>query len=340
MKTATILLTLMMASIATAQSALRQQLEAEAVQYQATVAEAANVFLNQRLEPERRLKAIEPHAALYDEKQIVQFRRVVADEQEPPEIRAAALARITEYVPNDERIGRLILAWLGNPRETMVLRRAALRADSALAFEHMQMPEVYQKMLDDPEQEFRLYAYSRLVPNGDARAQQKLIEGLKNPEAAPLPAATAIAILSTAPKSEALPTLLELVENRKDEVARISALRLLGGYEPARKTLVEISRNARESDDARAAALSALYAGDRDNIVQYATPILTSGDSSPALQTLAIQMTTNVRQNMTYRFKAKGADSYDRLVEKLSRDGAPQVRKAAQAYIETVRPKY
>jgi HEAT repeat protein len=339
MKTTILLLTLALASAATAQQALREQLEAETIQYQATVAEAANVFLNQRLSPERRLKAIEPHAALYDEKQVAMFQRVVADPQEPPEIRAAALARITEYVPNDERIGRLILNWLGDPRETMVLRRAALRADSALAFQHMQLPTVYQKMLDDPEPEFRLYAFSRLVSQGDARAQQKLIEGLKNPEAAPLPAPTAIAILSSAPKSEALPTFLELAQNNRDPAARVEAIRLLGGYEPARKTLVEISRNASEKDDTRAAALSALYAGDRENIVQYATPILTA-EGSPELQALAIQMTATVRQDMKYRFNAKSADTYDRLVEKLSREGAPQVRKAAQTYVETVRPKY
>ena len=43
---------------------------------------------------------------------------------------------------------------------------------------------------------------------------------------------------------------------------------------------------------------------------------------------------------MTYRVNAKRADSYDRLVQKLSREAAPEVRKAAQAYVETVRPKY
>ena len=155
-----------------------------------------------------------------------------------------------------------------------------------------------------------------------------------------LPAPTAIAILSTAPKSEALPTLLEVAQNTNDPATRVEAIRVLGGYEPARKTLIDISRNAGEKDDARAAALSALYAGDRDNIVQYATPILTSGETSPALQTLAIQMTTNVRQAMTYRFNAKRADVYDRLVARLAREGAPQVRKAAQTYIETVRPRY
>ena len=240
---------------------------------------------------ESRLKAIEPHSALYDEKQIVQFRRVVADEQEPPEIRAAALARIVEYVPNDDRIGGLIIKWLGEPKDPIVLRRAALLTDSALAFEHMQMPEVYQRMLNDPQPEFRLYAFSRLVPHGDARAQQMLIAGLQNPRDALLPAPAAIAILSTAPKSDALPTLLEVARNTKDEAARVEAIRLLGGYEPARKTLVDISRNATEKDDARAAALSALYAGDREHIVEYATPILTS-ESSPNLQALAIQMTT------------------------------------------------
>src|SRR3954451_22320915 len=111
MKTAIILLTLMMPSIAAAQSTLRVQLDREARQYQATVAEAANTFLNQRLPVESRLKAIEPHTALYDEKQITQFQHVVGDEEESPEIRAAALARIVEYVPSNDRIGGLVVKW-------------------------------------------------------------------------------------------------------------------------------------------------------------------------------------------------------------------------------------
>lgn len=339
MKRVIILLTLMMPLVAAAQSTLRVQLDREARQYQATVAEAANVFLNRQLPAETRLEAIAPHAALYDEKQIAQFQAVVLDPEEKPEIRAAALARIVEYVPNNERVGRLIYQWLGDPKEPLVLRRAALITDSTLAFEHMQLPEVYQRMLTDPQQDFRLYAFSRLVPSGDARAQQLLIDGLKKPESAPLPGPAAIAILSTAPKSDALPTLLEVAQTTKDEETRIEALRLLGGYEPARKTLVDVSRNVSEKDGARAAALSALYAGDREHIVQYATPILTA-QASPELRSLAIQMTTSVRQAMTYRVNAKSADSYDRLVQKLSREGDPQVRKAAQTYVETVRPKY
>lgn len=339
MKRAIIILTLLMPLAAAAQSTLRVQLDREARQYQATVAEAANAFLNRRLPAESRLKAIEPHAALYDEQQIAQFQNVVLDPEEPPAIRAAALARIVEYVPNNERLGRLINQWLGDPKEPLVLRRAALSADSTLAFEHMQMPEVYQRMLDDPLPELRLYAFSRLVPRGDARAQQLLIDGLRKPESARLEAPAAIAILSTAPKSEVLPTLYDIVQSTKDEATRVEAIRLLGGYAPARKTLVDITRNASEKDPARAAALSALYAGDRENIVQYAAPIL-SAEASPDLQSLAIQMTTSVRQAMSYRVNAKHADSYDRLVEKLSREGDPQVRKAAQTYVETVRPKY
>lgn len=340
MKTAIFLLTLVMPSIGFAQDTSRAALLRQVEERRATVAEAAETFLNRRLSAERRLAAIAPYPVLFDEKQIARVISVVADAQEPPEIRAAALDRVVEYVPNDERLVRLVNEWLGNPRETPVLRRAALRTDSTLAFEHMHITDVHRKMLDDPDPEFRVYAFSRLVPNGDARAQQKLIAGLENPESASVPAPVAITILSTAPKIEAFPALLNVVQRTGDEAARLEAIRVLGSYEPARKTLVAISRSASEKTEARAAALGALYAADRDNIVQYALPIVSAADVSPDLQTLAIQMTTNVRQAMTYRFNAKRADSYDRLIARLAREGAPQVRKAATAYLESVRPRY
>ena len=61
-----------------------------------------------------------------------------------------------------------------------------------LSFSSMDVPDVYQKMLEDPEPEFRLIAFTKLIVHGDARAQQKLIEGLENPQVALLPAPDAI----------------------------------------------------------------------------------------------------------------------------------------------------
>lgn len=317
----------------------RAALAQEVNEYIRTVNEAAATFLNRSLPAAQRLKAIEPHRAIYDEKQIAEFRRVVADAEEPPEIRAAALDRVVDQVLDDQRLRGLVLQWLSEPRTPRPLRVAALRAEANVSFSDMTVPDVYQKLLDDPDPAIRVFGFTKLVAHGDARAQQRLIEGLENPEQAAISAETAIGILSMAVKKEFYPALFKFLSQTKDEGARLEAIHALGGYAEARKTLVAISRDPNEKEPFREAALGALYAGDRDNVVQYVTPILSSPEAPARLKALGIQMTMDVRQSMRYRFKAR-ADAYDQLVERIAREAQdPELRSVAQKYVDTVRPK-
>ena len=122
-----------------------------------------------------------------------------------PEIRAMALNKIYAHVAGDERLRDLAIQWLGDTNAPMVLRQEALQLAAELSFSSMAVFDVYQKLLDDPDLQFRVFAFTQLTIHGDARAQQKLIAGLENPETAPLPAPTAIGILSMAVKKEYLP---------------------------------------------------------------------------------------------------------------------------------------
>lgn len=342
MRTTILLLIVLSASALEAQQmSNRQTLAQQVTQYVRTVDEAAETFLNRRLPAVERLKAIEPHLVVYDEQQIEQFKKVAQNVDEPAEIRAAALDRIVSFIPNDERLRPLVLEWLVSTATPRPLRQAALRAEANLSFSEGSVPEVYQTLLDDPDLDVRIFAFTKLIIHGDPRAQQELIRGLENPELAPLPAPTALGILSMALKNEFGPAVYKVLLQTKDDATRLEAIRLLGTYPDAKKTLSAISRDANEKEPFREAALGALYAGDRDNIVQYVMPILSSGTAPARLQSLGIQMTMNVRRSMRLRVKAKKADAYDRLVARLARESAdPAVRTAAGKYIESVRPKY
>jgi len=324
-----------------AQESKRQALAGEVDEYRRTVHEAAATFLNKQLSPAERIKAISPYPFLYDEKQVQQFKSVVLDNEERPEVRATALDKIIRVVPGDERLGKLVLEWLGNRGAPRALRAEALKVEADLSFSNPVVPEVYQKLLDDPEPQFRVFAFTKLIAHGDARAQQKLIQGLENPDAAALPGTTAIGILSMAPKKEFYPALYRVLQTTRDGPTRLEAIRALGFYPEARERLIAISRDAKEKEEFREAALAALYAGDRDNIIAYATPIVANPDTPPRLQGIAIQMTIDVRQATSWRAKAKTADEYDRLVQRLAREAAdPEVRRIASKYVESVRPHY
>ena len=342
MRTTILLLIALSASALEAQQmSNRQALAQQVTQYVRTVNEAAERFLNRRLPAAERLKAIEPHLIIYDDRQIEQFKNVAEKVDEPAEIRAAALDRVVSSIPSDERLRQLVLEWFVSTATPRPLRQAALRAEASVSFTEGSVPEAYQRLLDDPDLDIRIFAFTKLIIHGDPRAQQKLIQGLENPESASLPAPTAIGILSMAMKNEFAPAVYKVLQQTKDDATRLEAIRVLGGYPEATKTLIAISRDANEKEPFREAALGALYAGDRENIVQYVMPILSSGNAPARLQSLGIQMTIDVRQSMRYRVRARRADSYDRLVARLARESEdPAVRTAAGKYIESVRPKY
>src|SRR5688572_30587983 len=81
-----------------AQNSKRDSLIREVDAYVNIVNEAANQFLNKRLSPEERIKAMEPHTTLYDEGQKEQFKAVVLSNEERPEVRAMALSKIHDKV--------------------------------------------------------------------------------------------------------------------------------------------------------------------------------------------------------------------------------------------------
>ena len=122
-------------------------------------------------------------------------------------------------------------------------------------------------------------------------AQQKLINGLENPQSALLPAADAIQILSMSSKKEYYPAVYKVLQQTKDDATRLEAISALGFYKEAREKLVNISRDANEKEQFREAALEALFVGDKDNIVKYASPILSDKSATPHLQIIAVQMT-------------------------------------------------
>jgi HEAT repeat protein len=341
MKTTILLFIAIIPGILYGQTSSRATLAREVDRHVAAATKAADTFLNKRLAPAERLRAIEPYLVIYDEKQLAEFKGVVANAEETPEIRAAALRRVVTHVATDQRLNQLVFQWLGDPAAPKALREEALSTEGALSFQHMNLPEVYQKMLDAPELTYRVFAFTKLVTHGDQRAQQLLIRGLENPAEARLPAPTAIGILSMAAKKEFQPAVFKVLQQTKDPETRLEAIGALGGYPEAKQTLIAISRDPNERPEFREAALGALYAGDRDNVVQYVQPILTDDSAPSRLKGIGIQMSINVRQAMSYRTRAKKADDYDRLIQTIARETKdPDLRQIANLYLEAVKPRF
>ena len=228
------LVLILTSAIAFGQNSAKASLVREVDEYVKTANNAADKFLNNKLSIAERIKAIESYYIIYDEGQIEQFRNIVLNDQEQPEIRVMALDKIYQVMPDDEKLVTLSIGWLDNQQAPKVLREEALQVMDNLSFSSMDVPDVYQKMLEDPEPEFRLFAFTKLIIHGDTRAQQKLIEGLENPQSALLPAPVAIGVLSMALKKEYYPVLNKVLQQTPDEATRLEAIRALGFYQEAR----------------------------------------------------------------------------------------------------------
>lgn len=332
---------------ANCQVSKRDSIKSEVDNYVRTVDRAAAVFLNRQLPTEERLKAIAPHAVIYDQKQIAQFKQTALSGDEKPEIRAMALSKLYPHVEKDDALYRQTIAWFSNPQTPPVLRKETLNLISNLSFSSMiGVLDVYPKMVEDPDPEFRVFAISKLMMNGDARTEQLLIRGLENPPSALVKPVDAINLLSLAPKKDYYPAVFKVLTDTKDEAVRLAAVQALGAYKEARQKLISISRDPDEKEDFRVSAIIALYSGDKDNIVSYVSPILQDKTATPRLQATGIQMTINARKTMAYRKSkaARKADDYDQRIRDIAEGRGvltnPEVRETANKYLLLVRPNF
>ncbi|HEY6974696.1 MAG TPA: tyrosinase family protein, partial [Chitinophagaceae bacterium] len=109
------------------QNSQKDSLLYEVSEYEKTVNKAATLFLNKELSTAERIKAMEPYAIVYDEKHVKQFKNIILDDKEQPEIRATALSKIYQFVLTDERLGTLAIEWLGDPQAPAILKQKAFQ---------------------------------------------------------------------------------------------------------------------------------------------------------------------------------------------------------------------
>jgi HEAT repeat protein len=140
------------------------------------------------------------------------------------------------------------------------------------------------------------------------------------------------------PKKEYYPAVYKLLQQTKDEATRLEAIGALGFYKEAREKLVNISRDANEKEQFREAALEAVFVGDKDNIVKYASSIVSDKSATPHLQIMAVRMTLDAKQSTAYKVKAEQSDEYDQLVKRIAEDNTkdPELKKVALEYMQSV----
>ncbi len=306
------------------------------------VAQAAGVFLDGTQSDEARLAAIKPYRSVFEPRHVQAFERTARNEREGSPIRAAALERLSAHLNRNPALVEQILLWLGNPETPPELRRACLEHASSLSFSSLGMGPFRDRIMAtmrgltrDADATYREAAFSALCAAGDGASQKLLLEGLENPERALVPPERAVAILALDLHGDFYPTLNRIMLQPPNQATRVACIRVLGGYAPARETIVGYLQDPESAEDVRLAAVAALHANAPERLAGYALPVVADENAPSKVRAYAISAESRRRagQNL-HGIGPANADDFDALVRKLAQESrSADVREAAAAYL-------
>jgi len=190
---------------------------------------------------------------------------VAANARRPPKERIAAMGKVTQAVCEKDSKLQALLNVLRNTNEPISVRLAALQALQAASFAVVQFESrradylaTLRAVATDANPELRQRVLGLLAREKDGFAQQRLLEGLEQPEKALLPPEKALQLLSYDIHADAYPVARTIVDNPPNEEARREALRLLSADASSKPLFERILNDRNETKENRQLSASAL----------------------------------------------------------------------------------
>jgi len=183
---------------------------------------------------------------------------VAANARKPVRERIAAMANVTHAVcEKDNKFQALLIR----------VRLAVLQALQAASFAVVQFESrradyfaTLRAVATDADPELRQRVLGLLAREKDGFAQQRLLEGLQQPEKALVPPEKALQLLSYDVHAEAYPVARMVVNNPPNEEAKRGALRLLAADASSKPLFERILNDKEETKENRQLSASALQA--------------------------------------------------------------------------------
>lgn len=269
--------------------------------------------------------------------------RIFRDSAEPPEIRAQAIRRIPS-VGSDPTLVTDVLRVLGDRTAGKLLREACADVVQGLLISQPTMrarqPDylsTLRALTDDANPDLRERAFALLASHGDDYATQKLVEGLRSPEKAPLSPAKSARLLAQNPHGDYRSVFLALLQQPPDRATEVELIRGLSGYAPAKDALQSRGRDITAPKEVRSAALQAMLATDKAGFISVARDVVEQDDAPEEVRILAIDGLGIARRVPGVRFDS---DSIDRAVKKALDSKAPALRRSAWNALKQFDPKF
>jgi hypothetical protein len=323
----------------------RGAIQSEVDAYRQKAAQAARIFFDASKSDDERARAVADVTTFVDKPDIDGALAVVRNERESGRIRALALGLAANGGVDQDALLTDVLAAVKNPRAPAELRRKALDLVPVMLFSsmaaharHGEVLAALRGLVRDPDQAIRAAALSILAAEGDDAARRQLLDGLRSKPDALLPPDVSVRLLGIHPRPDMYPVLHQVLLSPPDEATRIECIRLLGGYEPAKKDIIGILRNPAESAAVRQAALATLNANDPEGLPAHVLPVITDDRADEALRMYAILAVQQRR--ISRKLRLSGESEFDRAVQALAaRSPSPGVKDAARRYLEVVSRK-
>jgi hypothetical protein len=252
--------------------------------------------------PERAKAFIEaPLAAIQSDKNLQAALKVLRDRDQPIKVRLAALQ--------------------------------SLQAASFSVIEFEPCREDYlatlREIVDDPDPELRQRVLGILARENDGYAQQRLLEGLQNPEKALVPPEKALQLLSYDVHADAYPVAREIVNRPPNADAKREALRLLSADANSAPMFEKLLRDKDEDREIRQISAAALQAVKPKRFQEQARELLLDNKEYDDIQATALTALTQFGDDKAV---AKDEQLLKR-VDQLGKGKSAKVKKTAKLFL-------
>jgi len=261
---------------------------------------------------------------------------VATSSKESSPRRVAALQEVPLAVcENDENLTSL-LTIIRDRNEPIKVRLAALQSlqaasFSVIAFESCRPDYLaaLREVVDDPDPELRQRVLGILARENDSYVQQRLLDGLQNPEKALVPPEKALQLLSYDVHAESYSVARDIVNNPPNPDAKREALRILAADPNSAPVFEQLLTDKDENREVRQISAAALQAMKPRRFQERARQMLLDKDEYDDIQATALTALTQFGDE-----NVVGQDQeLLKQVDKLGKGKSAKVKKTARRFL-------
>ena len=266
---------------------------------------------------------------------------VATSSKESSPRRVAALQEVPLAVcENDENLNSL-LNIIRDRKEPIKVRLAALQSIQAASFSVIAFEScrpdylaALREVVDDPDPELRQRVLGILARENDSYTQQRLLDGLQNPEKALVPPEKALQLLSYDIHTESYSVARDIVDNPPNPDAKREALRILAADPNSAPVFEKLLTDKDESREVRQISAAALQATKPRRFQERARQLLLDKDEYDDIQATALTALTQFGDQ-----KEVGQDQeLMKQVDKLGKGKSAKVKKTARRFLMRYKP--